>query len=45
MIKIIIGALIMYVYLQHPDKVQGGFDVVKDNVVSALNWISVHLKS
>ena len=43
--KIIIGALIMYVYLQYPEKIQGGYEVVKDNIVSALDWISIQLKS
>ena len=45
MMKIIIGAVIMYVYLQHPDKIQGSYEVVKDNIVVALDWISTQLKS
>ena len=45
MMKIIIGGVIMYVYLQHPDEIQGGYEVVKDNLVSALDWISIRLKS
>jgi hypothetical protein len=43
--KIITGAVIMYVYLQHPDQIQGSYEVVKDNLVSALDWISIRLKS
>jgi hypothetical protein len=45
MMKMIIGALIMYVYLQHPGELQGGFESVRETLVSALDWISTNLKS
>jgi hypothetical protein len=45
MIKIIIGAVGMYIYLKHPDQVHAGIEVTKHTLISALDWVSAQLKS
>jgi hypothetical protein len=45
MIKIAIGALGMYIYLQHPEQVHAGIEATKVTLVSALDWVSAQLKS
>ena len=45
MIKIAIGALLMYIYLKHPEQVHAGIDTTKHTLVLALDWISAQLKS
>ena len=45
MIKIIIGALLMYIYLKHPEQVHAGIEATKVTLISALDWISNSLKS
>jgi hypothetical protein len=45
MIKIIIGAAGMYIYLQHPEQVHAGFEATKGTLITALDWISNSLKS
>ena len=45
MIKgIIIGALGMYVYLVHPDKIQDILVWSKDTTVYVLDWLSTTIK-
>jgi len=45
MIKIIIGALLMYIYLKHPEQVHAGIEATKVTLISALDWVSAQLKS
>ena len=45
MIKIAIGALGMYIYLQHPEQVHAGIESTKHTLIAALDWISSNLKS
>jgi hypothetical protein len=45
MIKIIIGAVGMYIYLKHPEYIQYTLSHTKDAVIYALDWVSGHLKS
>jgi hypothetical protein len=45
MIKIAIGAIGMYIYLQHPEQVHAGIEATKVTLVSALDWVSAQLKS
>jgi hypothetical protein len=45
MIKIIIGAAGMYIYLQHPEYIQYTLEHTKHALVTALDWVSTHLKS
>jgi len=45
MIKIIIGAVGMYLYLKHPEQVHAGRESTKHTLIAALDWISNSLKS
>jgi len=45
MIKIIIGAVGMYIYLQHPEQFHAVIEATKVTFVSALDFISNSLKS
>jgi hypothetical protein len=43
MIKIAFGALLMYIYLKHPEQVHAVIEATKVTLISALDWISIEI--